>query len=176
VLLGGRRLIDRALEAASAARQVVVVGPADVAPPGVIVTLEDPPDGGPVAGIAAGLAALTPGSDLVLILACDVPRAAGARAALLAAVDSDRPGAGSADGAVLVDADGRVQPLVGLYRRRSLDAALAALAAGGGVRDASVHRLLRPLRLVRVPDPGGNALDVDTWEDLARAERSVRDA
>lgn len=207
VLLGGRRLIDRVLDAAVGARRVAVVGPAEVAPPGVLVTLEDPPSGGPVAGIAAGLAALSPGADLVLLLACDVPHAAPSVDALFAALAAGVPpmdavgspgevevrdaSGGSAeggsaggpaeldgaalDGAALVDDDGRLQPLVGLYRRASLDAALATLSAAGGVRNAPVHRLLDLLRLVRVPDPRGDGLDIDTWDDLASAERRTID-
>ena len=59
VELAGRRLLDHALAATAGARRVVVVAPASVAvPDGVTRTLEDPPHGGPVAGLAAGLAAL----------------------------------------------------------------------------------------------------------------------
>ncbi len=179
VLVAGRRLIDRTLEAAGGARRVVVVGPSAVAPPGAITTLEIPPDGGPVAGIAAGLAALGPGSAHVLVLACDVPRAAGAVDSLFGALAADAESdaaVGGADGAVLVDAQGRRQPLVGIYRRASLDVALDVLASGGGVRNASVRRLLDGLTLVDVPDIGGYAVDVDTWEDLVRAESLADDA
>lgn len=85
VAVGGRRLLDRTLEATVGAREVVVVGPAEVAPPGVRVTREDPPGGGPVAGLAAGLAALPDGAAWVLVLACDLPRVAGAVGDLLTA-------------------------------------------------------------------------------------------
>ncbi|MGW6129156.1 molybdenum cofactor guanylyltransferase [Cellulomonas sp. NPDC055163] len=226
VLVAGRRLLAHVLDAAAAgpgggARRTVVVAPGSVAVPGdVLRTLEDPPDGGPVAGIAAGLAALgraegdagpggagpgdagpgdagpggagpgdavpgdavpddaVPGDAVpddarpdegpatwVLVLACDVPRAAGAVPHLVAACSA--PGATS--GALLVDADGRDQPLVGLYRRADLDRALAVLAAardGGTVRGASVRALLAPLTLARVPDDASAAADVDTWDDV----------
>ena len=62
--VAGRTLLSRVLDARALARRVVVVGPASahaaVGPEttGVLWTLEDPPFGGPVAGIAAGLAAL----------------------------------------------------------------------------------------------------------------------
>ena len=56
--VGGRSLLDRVLEGAGdLGGDVVVVGDTPV-PAGVLRTLEDPPDGGPVAGIATGLAAL----------------------------------------------------------------------------------------------------------------------
>jgi molybdopterin-guanine dinucleotide biosynthesis protein A len=172
VILAGRRLIDRALDAAAGARRVVVVAPAGVAPEGVLVTLEDPPGGGPVAGLAAGLAALPEGPPLVLVLACDVPRAARAVRALAAAFGS--PAAEAADGVVVVDPDGRVQPLLGFYRRERLEAALDRLAGDGGIRGASMRRLLEHLRLAPVVDRAGDALDVDTWSDLDRAERAER--
>ncbi|MBB2922821.1 NTP transferase domain-containing protein [Cellulomonas cellasea] len=209
VVVSGRRLLAHVLDAAEAgpgggARRIVVVAPGSVAVPGgVLRTLEDPPDGGPVAGIAAGLAALgredaavrdaapygrdaagpdgpaglgggaVPGAPepgdgpapWVLVLACDIPRAAVAVPHLVAACS----GAGAASGALLVDADGRDQPLVGLYRRTELDRALTVLAAGrddGTVRGAPVRALLAPLTLVRVPDDASAAADLDTWEDV----------
>jgi molybdopterin-guanine dinucleotide biosynthesis protein A len=168
--VAGRRLIDRTLDAAAGARAVVVVGPPDVAPPGVRVTREDPPGGGPVAGLAAGLAALPDGAPLVLVLACDLPRVAGASAALLdAAGRAEREGA---DGAVLLDVAGRRQPLAAAYRRASLDAALARLPSGGA--GAAMRDLVRELRLLDVPDDAGYAADVDTPDDLDRA-RSFAD-
>lgn len=59
VELHGRRLLDHALAATAGASRVVVVAPDSVeVPVGVLRTLEDPPYGGPVAGIAAGLMVL----------------------------------------------------------------------------------------------------------------------
>mgnify|MGYP001212195180 CR=1 FL=1 len=167
LVVGGRALVDHALAAVAGARRRVLVAPADLARPGVPTTLEDPPLGGPVAGLAAGLALLpastghpgaAPADELVVVLACDVPRAGEVVDALVAA--ASRPGV---DGARLVDDDGVPQHLVAAYRSRALDAALAALRAGAGVRGASVRRLVADLALVGVPDPGGAALDADTW-------------
>ena len=95
VVVGGLALVDHALAAVAAARHVVLVAPEQHARPGIPRTLEDPPGGGPVAGLAAGLAHLhtltTPtltsraggeapgggeGARVVVVLACDVPRAA----------------------------------------------------------------------------------------------------
>lgn len=209
VVVAGRRLLAHVLDAARAGtvdgpRRTVVVAPeAVVVPDGVLRTLEDPPDGGPVAGIAAGLAVLggpraadavpgapdVPGADRalagpaspdggpgdvhdgdppapwVLVLACDVPRAAGAVPRLVAACTAADP----TSGALLVDAEGRDQPLVGLYRRADLDRALGDLGAGrgpDGVRGASVRALLARLSLTRVPDKPGDGTDVDTWDDV----------
>lgn len=161
VVLAGRRLIDRTLDATAGARAVVVVGPPEVAPPGVRVTREDPAGGGPVAGLASGLAALPDGAALVLVLACDLPRVAGAVPALLAA-------AGRApDGAVLVDRDGRRQPLAAVYRRTALDGALDHVQADRGLQGASMRSLLAQMTVVEVPDSGGHGADVDTWSDVA---------
>jgi molybdopterin-guanine dinucleotide biosynthesis protein A len=167
VVLAGRTLLDRALDATRDARRTVIVGPSHLARPGVRAVLEDPPSGGPVAGIDAGLTALSriPDDGLpVLVLACDIPGAAAAVPTLLAALAADA----DADGAHLVRA-GRPQ-LVAVHRRRALRAALDGLAADGGVHGASVRRLLERLRMVPVPDPDDLADDADTWDDVARLE------
>jgi molybdopterin-guanine dinucleotide biosynthesis protein A len=192
VRIGGRTLLERVLAAAAGAAGIrpgdpvaprieasrqrsaqpqiraVVVGPAELAaapvPPGleVRVTSEDPPFGGPVAGLAAGLAALEDGTTEapILVLACDLPFASTAVGPLLAryaALALDEDGA-------CAEHEGRLQWLAGVYRRDSLRRALAAL---GTVRDASVRALMAPLRLVAVP--GLDARDVDTWGDVASA-------
>lgn len=162
--IGARTYLDRALEAVGAAERRVVVGPPELARPGVPTTLEDPPLGGPVAGIAAGLDHLGPaGAPWVAVLACDVPRAAGLLPLLTAALAEDL----AADGAVVVDGEGHRQALVGMYRRDALAAAVAALADDGGTRDRSVRSLVGGLRLVEVPDPAGLSVDADTWDDVA---------
>lgn len=168
VLIAGRRLIDRTLEAARGARDVVVVGPSSVAP-GMRVTIEDPPGSGPVAGLAAGLSALPGGAALVLVLACDLPGVAGAVPDLVSAVSAD----GAVDGALLVDVDGRRQSLAAVYRRAALDAALARLVCErGDLVDASMRRLIGGLTLVEVADLAGRGADIDTWADVAGWARS----
>ncbi|GII98449.1 molybdopterin-guanine dinucleotide biosynthesis protein A [Sediminihabitans luteus] len=191
IVVAGSTLLDHVLAATASAAGVVVVGPDDLRRPGVRVVREDPPFGGPVAAIGAGLAALDAPAPWVLVLACDVPRAARAVPALIAAVagtgagtdaraDADaRSDAGSdteteseaeADGAYLVR-DGRAQWLVGLYRRSALDARLASLARPTGALDGlPVRRLVDGLRCVEVPDDAGLSVDLDTWDDVARYE------
>lgn len=165
VEVAGRALLDHVLDAAREARRVVVVGPPELARPGVPTTLEHPPSGGPVAGVEAGLTALAgPLGDpapVVLVLACDVPRAALAVPAVLGAL-ADRP---EADGAHLVDPDGHPQ-LVAAYRTASLRAALDGLVADGGVHGVSVRRLAERLVMVEVPDPERMGADADTWDDV----------
>jgi molybdopterin-guanine dinucleotide biosynthesis protein A len=160
LVVAGARLLDHVLAATRGARATVVVGPEDLASDAYLLTREDPPFGGPVAGTAAGLAALPDdAAPWVLLLACDVPRAAEAVPLLLAAA---RATAGT-DGVHLTH-DGRDQWLVGLYRRAALDAAVAGLASAG-LHGAPVRRLVSGLRLTRVADVDGLSTDVDTWQD-----------
>ncbi|WP_421735765.1 molybdenum cofactor guanylyltransferase [Cellulomonas sp.] len=166
VEVGGTALLDHALAAVAGAAQVVVVGPPDVARPGVVTVLEDPPDGGPVAGIGAGVAHLRDdGPELVVVLACDVPGAGRVLPALLAAV-------GGADGARMVGAEGRPQHLVAVYRRTALRSALDALP---DLHGAAVHRLVGGLHLVDVPDEQGATADADTWADVERLDAALSD-
>ncbi len=158
VRLGGRRLLDIALGAASGARRVVVVGDVEV-PAGVLLTREDPPFGGPVAGVAAGFAALEDHAGWTLLLASDLPDAEAAVAALFRA----RPEAGH-EGMCLLDADGRLQWLLGCYR----SAALARrLGERGDPPVTAMHRLLSPLQLLGVPAGGASVADLDTPQDAA---------
>ncbi|SDD88709.1 NTP transferase domain-containing protein [Auraticoccus monumenti] len=158
----GRRLLDHVLGALSGAGTTVVVGPESlVVPDGPRRTQERPPLGGPVAGLVAGLAELArdrePGA-LTVVLACDAPFVASALPRLLAAVRADP----EADGAVLGDPGGRPQWLTGCYRT----AALAGALTGDG-RDRAVRDVVSGLRLATVPARGLEALDLDTWEDVA---------
>jgi len=166
--VGGRTLLDRVLEACADARTTVVVGPVRrVARTGVRWAREEPPGGGPVAAVAAGLAGVT--ADRVLLLAADLPfldRRTVHR--LLDALDDTE-----AEAAVLVDAAGRDQPLAAAYRTVALRASLAALDSPAG---RPLRRLTGPLRTVRLADVDSVAYDCDTWEELAQArERELRE-
>ena len=87
LVFGGGRLIDRvcgALLEACGAGCVAVVPPAVRVPDSVLRTLEDPPGGGPLAGIDAGLAALgAPADAWVVVVSVDCPGIADVLAALL---------------------------------------------------------------------------------------------
>ena len=75
--LGGVRVIDRVcgvLLQVCGAGCVAVVPPTVRVPEGVMRTLEDPPSGGPLAGIDAGLRALGVDDDvLVVVVSVDAP-------------------------------------------------------------------------------------------------------
>ncbi|MFC5929247.1 molybdenum cofactor guanylyltransferase [Cryobacterium melibiosiphilum] len=184
VEVAGRSLLSRVLDARPFARHTVVVGPESARPGGAssarpadasatIWTLEDPPFGGPVAGIAAGLAALPAPhpADWILLLACDLPWAADAAPRLIeAARAADLPP--TVDGLHLIDETGHAQWLVAIYRGRQLAASVARL--GSDVRGASMRALLGGLELRALPDLAGSSRDVDTWQDVADTTELLR--
>jgi len=167
--LGGVRLIDRvcgALLEACGAGCVAVVPPAVRVPYGVRRTLEDPPNGGPLAGIDAGLRALSVGGDiLVVVVSVDAPGVG----AFLPALLEPALGAGS-DGRIVRGGDPEPfdQYLMGVYRagalRRVLDEAVDSL---GSVRGVGVRRVLRALEVERVSVGADVCRDIDTPEDVA---------
>ncbi len=168
LIVAGQPLLDRVLLAAEAARHTVVVGQARPTVREVRWTREDPPGGGPLAGLAAGLSALediTQSDDeqlSVIVLAADLP--------WLRPVDLDRLVAAlaanpAAEAAVFSDSGGRLQPLTAAYRIRPIRVALAAVRP---VRGKPVKLVLHALAVVTVPDRGA-AGDCDTPDQLAAA-------
>ncbi|MET8455102.1 MULTISPECIES: NTP transferase domain-containing protein [Streptomyces] len=170
--VGGRALLDRVLAACAGARATVVVAaPRPTARP-VVWAREDPPGGGPLAALAAGLR-LTE-AEFVVVLSADLPFLGGPTVArLLSAL-----AASDADGVLLTDADGRDQPLVAAYRTAAVRRELAALAGEKGQQAAlagmPLRRLTGALRLARVPDAVAS-FDCDTWDDIATARARIRE-
>jgi molybdopterin-guanine dinucleotide biosynthesis protein A len=176
LVVAGLPLLDRVLEASAAARNTVVVGQPRPTVRAVGWTQEDPPGGGPVPGLAAGLVALrglTPVSPsgsvsesdetgIVVVLATDLPwlRSSDVER-LVAALERDS----AAEAALFFDAEGRTQPLVAAYRASSLEAALAAV---GSLIGTAVRLVVHQLAVVTVPDLGA-AGDCDTPDQLAAA-------
>ncbi|MGA5208822.1 NTP transferase domain-containing protein [Streptomyces pseudogriseolus] len=169
VRVGGRPLLDRVLAACADARTTVVVaGPRPTARP-VTWAREDPPGGGPVAALDAGLRHVT--AEHVVLLSADLPFLDGRTVGAL--LDALRRGA--ADGVLLTDADGRDQPLVAAYRTPSLRRELAALSARhGGTAGLPLRRLTGALDLLRISDPVAS-FDCDTWDDIATARARIRE-
>lgn len=154
LLVDGVTLLNRVLMATTAAISTVVVGPVRATVRPVEWVTEEPPLGGPVAGVAAGL----PVGDapVVVLCSCDLP--------WLTAEDVARlvNGIGAHDGYGLRDTSGREQRLAAAYRRTALTRALEAL---GDPRDRAVRHLFAGLDLHWAePSRAGN--DVDTWADL----------
>ncbi|PXY22398.1 molybdenum cofactor guanylyltransferase [Prauserella muralis] len=154
LVVGGTTLLQRAVTALRDAADIVVVGPRRDAVGGVRWCREDPPGAGPVAALAAGLRDV--GAEQVAVLAADLSGVTPDTIARLRAALG--PGA---DGAVLVDDEGRRQWLIGVWRTAALRAALPEEPAG-----ASLRATLGGLSIVEVAAVPGEAADVDTPGDL----------
>jgi molybdopterin-guanine dinucleotide biosynthesis protein A len=160
VEIGGMSLIDRALAAVRAAEGIVAVGPRRRSDLRVRWVQEDPPGAGPVHALGAGLEHVA--ADIVVVLAVDHPLVTDAT------ISSILDAARGRDGAVVCDASGHLQPLVGAYRRDVLQERIGALDR---TEDAAVRELVIGFDLASVLDAGA-AMDCDTWEQVAAA-RSV---
>lgn len=165
--VGGRSLGERVGQAVGKADRIVVVG--SPCPGATIVIREDPPGGGPVAAIAAGLRHVRAGR--VVVLAVDLPFVT---AATVAALLDELTAACGAAGVVPVDGTGRDQLLCSAWRTGALRGALDGLGPhhGASVRAlaaavADVHRI----QLTGEPPPW---FDCDTAEDLDAARRWAR--
>jgi molybdopterin-guanine dinucleotide biosynthesis protein A len=163
----GRPMLARVLDAVAGASPRLVVGPAELAavlPSGTTLTCEDPPGGGPVAGIGAALAAFPPGERAVAVLAGDLPLLSGQT------IDTLRDalvGVPFAQVALLLDPAGRRQPLLSVWRETALRAALARL---GDLDGRAVWRLFAEVPAIEVPAVDRSYLDCDTVEDVLLAE------
>lgn len=168
LLVGGRSLLDLALEAVAGAQHVIVVGPSRATARAVNWRREDPIGGGPVAALAAAIDAVQ--VDLVVVLAADLPAIAPAVPALLRALvdppDATDPDSTGPDAACLIDAGGRQNYLAAAWRTTALRTALAGL---GNPVGASVRSLYADRAIMDVPDLADWGRDCDTWDDLAAA-------
>ena len=177
----GQTLLERSIAAAAGALHTVVVGdPGLLAgvvpltqplapttlPPNLLACREEPRFAGPAAAIAAGMDALAEsggGAAYTLVLACDMPLASQAVAALQAAAAL----VGHSGGVMARDEDGRAQPLLGFYGTAELKEACHRLAARNELVNGSVRALLASLDVQPVTVPAGSTSDVDTWDDAA---------
>lgn len=169
VEVDGAALLAAPVAAAAGADPLLVVGPPR---PGVRTVREDPPGGGPVAAIAAGLAHVT--GPVTVLLAGDLPFVDAATVRrLLNLLTSSLPSAAGPAGAVLVDPEGWDQLLLSAWWTVRLRSAIAAVDPAG----ASVRRTLGGLPILRLPaDPAGRPVwfDVDTPAELERARAQSR--
>lgn len=160
--LGEHTVLDHLLDELPAHWPVVCVGVERPTRRTVAWTREEPPGGGPVAGIAAGLEHVTTG--IVAVLAGDQPFAGPAAGELVEQL-ARHP---KADAATALDGEGRRQPLLTAYRTLVLRRAVPEPAA-----DAPARHLLAALTVLEVPQPDERTHDVDTPEALARARHRV---
>jgi molybdopterin-guanine dinucleotide biosynthesis protein A len=180
--VSGRPLIESVAAAVADAGRLIVVGPDRPGLPHAIFRREDPPGGGPVPALRAGLPEVD--APWVALLAADLPFLTAEHvSALLAAAggdmtedaaagsdmtDGDMTGGEAVDGearagAVLIDDGGREQWLAGVWRTEVLTRALA------GYEGRSLHGLLAPLSPVKLHLTGEPWFDCDTVDDLQRA-------
>ncbi|WP_019930865.1 NTP transferase domain-containing protein [Nocardia sp. BMG111209] len=159
IVVGGRSMLEAAVAATAGCRHTVVVGPYRPDLPAEIRQVQEVPAGaGPVAAIAAGLAA--PGdAEVVVALAADMPFLTGAAVGELIE-HLDRSGA---DAVFAADETGRPQYLVGVWRRTVLTAAVAALPS---LMNQPMKALVPP-RTALLPLAG--VADCDTADDVRRA-------
>jgi molybdopterin-guanine dinucleotide biosynthesis protein A len=163
--VGGVTMLDRVLLATAGAARTIVVGPPRPTVRPVSWTREDPPGGGPVAALAAGLPHVAAG--WTLLLAADLPLLDASIVRLLTAEAPE-----DVTGRLLVE-DALPQWLCGGWRTAALRAALAGVAVDG----ARLRDVLGPLPAEGVERRcgGGTApwSDVDTEDDLRRARGAV---
>lgn len=181
--LGDEPLLERAARVlAPLAREVVIACGSEprYAELGFRLALDDEGVDGPLAGLAAGLAAA--GTEWVLALACDMPRVRTEDYRRLLA-RANAHGAGGSDVCVYASARG-VEPLCAVYRATCLAPMRTALA--NGERKATGFWNLRgadgrPLAIERIEvelgadDQGGSDMfyNLNTPEDLARERRRL---
>jgi molybdopterin-guanine dinucleotide biosynthesis protein MobB len=174
--VGGRRIIDRVIDALSAAVPEVVISandPALYADLGLPTRADDVAGAGPLAGILTALRwAAERGRSGALVVACDMPWVSAGVLRMIA----ERAASTEAD-AVVPESGGRrgLEPLCAWYSVRCLPRVERMIAEGEG----RVHRLLIggvradviPLAEVRrAGDPDRIFLNINTADDLRAAE------
>jgi molybdopterin-guanine dinucleotide biosynthesis protein A len=167
--LGGRSLLDHALDGLPAEAAIAIVGPERPMRREVTFLREEPPAGGPAAGLIVGLEwALAVGAEQIVILPGDAPRGGRAASLLLdALVESADDMAVSATALVGVDRTGKEQVLqLALFPPAAR--ALVERAGPGRGRGQSVRRLLATLTPAPRPVSLSDDLtgDIDTLEQL----------
>lgn len=147
IQVGGRPMLATATAALARANRVVVVGPGgDV--------IEDPPGGGPLVALAAGLRRVT--APTVVVLAGDLPFVSVAAVETLVA---HAP-------AVAIDDKGRAQYLLAAYLTEQLRGALPADPAGHSLRSVVDCLDVQHVALDGTPPPWW---DCDTPDELDQA-------
>ncbi|WP_312855965.1 molybdenum cofactor guanylyltransferase [Nocardioides stalactiti] len=154
--LRGRSLLEHALDAVIDAGEVVVVGQQVPTDRPVTFVVEDPPYGGPVAGLLTGRDLLLRSYRRLAVVAVDMPFLTSGTLRRLEDAAAGR------DGAVLVGPDGRRQ-LAFVVDTDRLDAVRPDREAQHG---HALWPMLAPLDLVAVPALDREHRDVDTWTDL----------
>jgi len=161
--IGNSTLLERAITPWPETTKLIVSGPEEPTSRPVIFCREDPPGGGPAAGIAAAIDLVS--SDLVGVLAVDMPWSA---PVLLATRQTlmDHP---ESNLVVPIGPDGRHQLLCSLWRTADLRTIVESL---GDLHGRPVRDLVERASMVTMPvDPSDSPLldDIDTPSDVTRA-------
>jgi molybdenum cofactor guanylyltransferase len=148
------QLVVAALQAAGAKPIVQLGGPSRPETASLIVVEDAAPDGGPLAGVLAGLRWCP--AERLAIVACDVPFLTGEvltdlNSALIDGVD------------VAVADSGRLEPLCAVWR---VDTCLPVVEALWEEGERAVHLVLDRLRLGRVRVPPATMHNVNRPDDL----------
>jgi molybdopterin-guanine dinucleotide biosynthesis protein A len=162
--LAGWPLIDHVLLAVSGADRRLVAGRSRIALASPTFCQEDPPGGGPVAGIAAAAGQLR--RPTVAVLAADLPFIGRALSVLRDCVTI-----GDRDAAVLVDTAGRSNYLASMWRTSAL---LKAIDQLGNPANLPVRALYEGRDVARVPDFDSLGADCDTFADLDAAVERIK--
>lgn len=140
--------------------------------PGVRRVADAIPDAGPLAGLQA---ALGEAQGPILVVAWDMPFVT---TALLRAI-RDAGESSGCDALLPVGPDGRPEPLCAWYAPAALPVLDALLARGerqaGALNRALRSRLLGTAELATIGDPARLFANVNTREELARAEATLRE-
>ncbi|MFI9210827.1 NTP transferase domain-containing protein [Streptomyces sp. NPDC053253] len=171
VRVGGRTLLDRVLAACPDAGRTVVVGDPRPTVRPVRWTREEPPGGGPLPAVDAGVRETD--AEILLVLSADLPFLDRDTVRRLLAALAEAP---ETEAALLTDGDGRDQPLVAAYRTAPLVRELTRLTDDHeGLAHLPLRRLTEGLRLTRVAAGSLASFDCDTWEDIAAARARIRE-
>lgn len=170
VRVGGRSLLDRVLGVCRDAGRTVVVGGRRATALPVVWAREEPPGGGPLAALDAGVRQVEAGA--VLVLSADLPFLGERTVRQLIGT----LGTSGREAALLTDAGGRDQPLVAAYRTEPLRRELALLATEyGSLTGLPLRLLTQELDLARIEAEPLASFDCDTWEDISAARARIRD-
>ena len=158
--LGGRTLLDHAVERArrwSDEVAVAVRDKAQVGDPGIPLLIDPTGMEGPLGGLASALRLRRP---MVLVIPCDTPFLPEDMPERLQTALLDHDAALAASG-------GRVHPACGLWRTHTLDKLLDYAASG---RRRSLIGFAETIGYATAEWPEGAFFNVNTPEDLAEAE------
>ena len=160
--LGETTVLEHLVDSLPLDWSVVAVGTPRPLEREVTWTREDPPGGGPLAGIAAGICGVT--TDVVVVIAGDMPFAGPWAARLVDTLDADP----TTNAVTARDGGQRANPLLTAYRTDALREALPHDPSGGSAR-----LLLQAIAHEGLLVPDEESLDVDTPEALEAARHRL---